>query len=60
MYLLNRMPTEGDILEVEDYIIEVVDIDKHIIDKILVQRKPKTGNDHRESIVFIKKRNRNF
>lgn len=39
MYLLHRMPKEGDILTVENFIIEVIDIDKHLVDKVLIQPK---------------------
>lgn len=39
MYLLHRMPKEGDILMVEHFTIEVIDIDKHLVDKVLIQPK---------------------
>lgn len=38
MYFLHRMPKEGDIIQLENFNIEVVDIDKHLIDKVLVQQ----------------------
>jgi putative hemolysin len=36
LYMLNRIPTEGDIVSWEGYRLEVVDMDAKRVDKILV------------------------
>lgn len=41
MDTLGRLPTSGDRIIVDDYELEVVDIDRHRVDKLLVQKREK-------------------
>ena len=35
-----RLPREGDLVHTERYILEVIDMDMHRVDKVLITRTP--------------------
>jgi len=48
---LGRVPKEGETFASEGYVFEVLDMDRHRVDKVLVTRAPTRGaNEDRERI----------